>query len=221
MKNIIYCDFDGTITKEDTLRKFFTLFTGDKWLEAEQLWIEGQINSQECLISELNLIKNISQKELEEFLETIEIDEYFCEFYKFIKNRNYDFVILSDGFDLFIESVLKRYNLSDILFYSNALKLNHNRLSVSFPNSNPNCLRSSGTCKCSKITRPDFYYIGDGVSDVCIAKKAQTLFAKHNLKKYCDKNKIDYVSFKSFKDILNYFADRGGFNAKVEGIRIR
>ena len=98
MKNIIYCDFDGTITKEDTLRKFFTLFTGDKWLEAEQLWIEGQINSQECLISELNLIKNISQKELEEFLETIEIDEYFCEFYKFIKNRNYDFVILSDGF---------------------------------------------------------------------------------------------------------------------------
>lgn len=221
MKNIIYCDFDGTITKEDTLRKFFTLFTGDKWLEAEQLWIEGQINSQECLISELNLIKNISPKEMEEFLETIEIDEYFCEFYKFIKNRNYDFVILSDGFDLFIESVLKRYNLSDIPFYSNALKLNHNRLSVSFPNSNPNCLRSSGTCKCSKITRPDFYYIGDGVSDVCIAKKAQTLFAKHNLKKYCDKNKIDYVSFKSFKDILNYFADRGGFNAKVEGIRIR
>lgn len=221
MKNIIYCDFDGTITKEDTLRKFFTLFTGDKWLEAEQLWIEGQINSQECLISELNLIKNISQKEMEEFLETIEIDEYFCEFYKFIKNRNYDFVILSDGFDLFIESVLKIYNLSDIPFYSNALKLNHNRLSVSFPNSNPNCLRSSGTCKCSKITRPDFYYIGDGVSDVCIAKKAQTLFAKHNLKKYCDENKIDYVSFKSFKDILNYFADRGGFNAKVEGIRIR
>ena len=221
MKNIIYCDFDGTITKEDTLRKFFTLFTGDKWLEAEQLWIEGQINSQECLISELNLIKNISPKEMEEFLETIEIDEYFCEFYKFIKNRNYDFVILSDGFDLFIESVLKRYNLSDIPFYSNALKLNHNRLSVSFPNSNPNCLRSSGTCKCSKITRPDFYYIGDGVSDVCIAKKAQTLFAKHNLKKYCDENKIDYVSFKSFKGILNYFADRGGFNAKVEGIRIR
>ena len=193
----------------------------DKWLEAEQLWIEGQINSQECLISELNLIKNISPKEMEEFLETIEIDEYFCEFYKFIKNRNYDFVILSDGFDLFIESVLKRYNLSDIPFYSNALKLNHNKLSVSFPNSNPNCLRSSGTCKCSKITRPDFYYIGDGVSDVCIAKKAQTLFAKHNLKKYCDENKIDYVSFKSFKDILNYFADRGGFNAKVEGIRIR
>lgn len=221
MKNIIYCDFDGTITKEDTLRKFFTLFTGDKWLEAEQLWIEGQINSQECLISELNLIKNISPKEMEEFLETIEIDEYFCEFYKFIKNRNYDFVILSDGFDLFIESVLKRYNLSDIPFYSNVLKLNHNKLSVSFPNSNPNCLRSSGTCKCSKITRPDFYYIGDGVSDVCIAKKAQTLFAKHNLKKYCDENKIDYVSFKSFKDILNYFADRGGFNAKVEGIRIR
>ena len=221
MKNIIYCDFDGTITKEDTLRKFFTLFTGDTWLEPEQLWIEGQINSQECLISELNLIKNISPKEMEEFLETIEIDEYFCEFYKFIKNRNYDFVILSDGFDLFIESVLKRYNLSDIPFYSNALKLNHNKLSVSFPNSNPNCLRSSGTCKCSKITRPDFYYIGDGVSDVCIAKKAQTLFAKHNLKKYCDENKIDYVSFKSFKDILNYFADRGGFNAKVEGIRIR
>ena len=221
MEKIIYCDFDGTITKEDTLKKFFNTFTGDRWLEAERLWEEGKISSKECLISELKLIEHISKKELADFLSTVEIDEYFCEFYNFIKSHGYEFVILSDGFDFFIDKVLKRYNLSNIVFYSNALKLSDDKLSVEFPNSDKNCQRASGTCKCSKITRQDFYYIGDGISDVCIAKKARTLFAKHNLKKYCDENKIDYVSFKSFKDIFDYFANRGGINAKVEGNYIR
>ena len=37
----IFCDFDGTITKEDTLNKFLRVYADKKWLELEEEWISG------------------------------------------------------------------------------------------------------------------------------------------------------------------------------------
>ena len=57
-------------------------------------------------------------------------------------------------------------------------------------------------CKCSKVKEKSFCYIGDGTSDLCIAKKANILFASKNLHNYCEKNNIKHIHFKSFCDIL-------------------
>ena len=43
----IYCDFDGTITKKDAVNTFFEMYAPPKWLDSEQLWIEGKISSRE------------------------------------------------------------------------------------------------------------------------------------------------------------------------------
>ena len=123
-------------------------------------------------------------------------------------------VILSDGFDFFIKKTLERYNLSEIKYFSNNLIINNDRLSVEFNSNNTNCERDSGTCKCSKTEIEKFYYIGDGLSDACIAGKATTLFAKHNLKKYCDEQKIEYINFETFEDILVYFHTKRRFGCK-------
>lgn len=220
-KQIIYCDFDGTITKEDSVKNFLERFADHRWKNIEKLWEQEKIGSKECLLRQINLIKTLSSDEMEEFISEIEIDNTFLDFYDFAKTHGIDLVILSDGLDIIINGVLIRYNLSDIMFYANSLVIKDNKPYIYFPNESPECSRSSGSCKCSKITRKDFYYIGDGLSDVCIAKKARTLFAKHNLKNYCDKNKIDYVPFRSFKNIMDYLKDEGGFNAKFEGFGIR
>jgi 2,3-diketo-5-methylthio-1-phosphopentane phosphatase len=218
--NIIYCDFDGTVTKEDSVNKFLSIFADKKWLEIEEQWIKGDIGSRECLAKQVALLPEFSRQDLSDYANSIEIDESFVDFYNYLKTQNIELVIVSDGFDFFIEEVLNRYNLNDIKFFANTLTVEDNKLNIEFNFSNPECKNGSGVCKCSRTCGRQFDYIGDGQSDVCIAKKANTLFAKndYNLQKYCEKQGIDYISFNSFKDILDYFSQKGDLNAKLDYI---
>lgn len=199
----IYCDFDGTISKDDSVNKFLSLYADEKWLEVESLWQEQKMSSKECLEKQVALLPEMDQKTFNDYVNAIEIDDCFVEFYEYLKNKNIELVILSDGFDLFIKKTLEKYGLNGIKYYANTLFYKDNKFSISFNNYNPNCKILSGSCKCSKVKEKNFYYIGDGLSDMCIAQKAQKLFAKNNLKKYCEDNAIKHIPFSSFEDILD------------------
>lgn len=203
MKKIeaIYCDFDGTITKNDSVNSFFELYAPRKWMDSEKLWIEGKISSRENAIIQVGLLKNVSQKQLDDYIEQIEIDDYFLDFVNYVNSKNIKLTILSDGFDLFIQKVLERYNL-DIPYYANKLIYNNGEFSIEFPYYNENCDKLAGMCKCQKVKENHFCYIGDGTSDLCIATKADFLFASKNLHKFCNNNKIKHSHFTSFGDII-------------------
>ena len=198
----IYCDFDGTITKKDSVNGFFERYTGDKWLESERLWIEGKISSRENAIIQVGLLNNVSQKQLDDYINSIEIDDYFLKFVEFAKSKNIKLTILSDGFDLFIQKVLERFNLN-IPYYANKLTYNNGKFCIEFPYYNENCDKKAGMCKCDKVKEKSFCYIGDGTSDLCIASKADLLFATKNLHKYCKDNKIKHSHFTSFRNIIS------------------
>ena len=198
----IYCDFDGTITKNDSVNEFFEKYTEGKWLESEKLWIEGKISSRENAIIQVGLLKNVSQKQLDDYINSIEIDDYFLDFVDYVKSKNIRLTILSDGFDLFIKKILERYDL-DIPFYANRLIYKDGDFNIEFPYYNENCDKKAGMCKCQKVKENKFCYIGDGTSDLCIASKADLLFASKNLHKYCEKNKIKHSHFTSFRNIID------------------
>ena len=198
----IYCDFDGTITKKDSVNGFLEKYTGDKWLESEKLWIEGKISSKENAIIQIGLLNNISQKQLDDYINSIEIDDYFLDFVNYVKSKNIKLTILSDGFDLFIQKVLERHDLN-IPYYANKLIYKDGKFSIEFPYYNVNCDKKAGMCKCSKVKEKSFCYIGDGTSDLCIASKASLLFASKNLHKYCEENNIKHLYFKSFRNIID------------------
>ena len=199
--DVIYCDFDGTITKKDSVNEFLKKYTGDKWLESEKLWIEGKISSKENAIIQVGLLKNISQKQLDDYINSIEIDDYFLDFVDYVKSKNIKLTILSDGFDLFIQKVLEQNNL-DIPYYANKLTYKNGEFNIEFPYYNKNCDKKAGMCKCQKVKENSFCYIGDGTSDLCIAKKADFLFASKNLHKFCKENNIKHVYFTSFCNII-------------------
>ncbi len=208
MKNFdaIYCDFDGTITKKDSVNSFFELYAPENWLEYENQWIEGKISSRENAILQVALLKNISQQQLDDYINSIEIDDYFLEFVGYVKSKNIKLTILSDGFDLFIQKVLARYNL-DIPFYANKLIYKNGSFNIEFPYYNENCDKKAGMCKCQKVKETNFCYIGDGISDLCIASKADLLFASKKLHEYCKKNSIKHIHFTSFCNIMDALND--------------
>ena len=200
--DVIYCDFDGTITKKDSVNGFFEKYASKNWIESENLWIQGKISSRENAINQVKLLNNVSQKQLDDYINEIEIDDYFLEFYEFIKSDNIKLTILSDGFDLFIKKVLSRYNL-DIPYYANKLTFSNGRFNIEFPHFNEYCEKKAGMCKCQKVKENSFCYIGDGTSDLCIASKADFLFASKNLHKYCEDNNIKHSYFTTFRNIID------------------
>ena len=197
----IYCDFDGTITKRDSVNEFFELYAPN-WTDSEKLWIEGKISSRENAIIQVGLLNDVSQKQLDDYINSIEIDDYFLDFVDYLKSKNINLTILSDGFDLFIQKILERYNL-DIPYYANKLIYKNGKFSIEFPYYNENCNKKAGMCKCQKVLENSFCYIGDGTSDLCIAKRADVLFATKNLHKYCEKNLIKHHYFETFSNIID------------------
>ena len=198
----IYCDFDGTITKNDAVNTFFEKYADPKWIDFENLWINGEISSMDNAIKQVSLLPNLSEKQVDDYIETVEIDDDFVEFTNYLKANNIKLVILSDGFDLFIQKTLEKYNINDIEIYANHITLENSRFKITFPYHNHLCEKGAGMCKCEKINEKEFVYIGDGTSDLCVAKKATILFATKKLQKYCENSSIGHYPFNSFKDII-------------------
>lgn len=213
MENVqFFSDFDGTITKEDTLNKFLRVYADQQWLEVEECWIKGEIGSRECIEEQMKLFPSMTQELLDEFIDTIEIDETFPDFLEWLKSENVDFNIVSDGFDMFIEAILKKNNIDtrDIKIFSNKLTFKDGKFITEFPYKSEDCGRKSGVCKCNvvklnRIVTNSVLYAGDGLSDFCVSDKVNILFAKESLLEYCKDTKIDnLIGFDSFAEIKNY-----------------
>ena len=202
----ILSDFDGTITTKDGLYSFIETYAEGDWQKIEQDWTEGKISSKECLTEEFNLVPNLSEELIDNFIKTLTIDEYFPEFYKNVTAKNIDFYITSDGIDYFIDRILGKYGLNNLHIISNHGEFKNGKFELTYPNDNPRCINNSGTCKCSVLMNlkqqyNKIYYIGDGVSDFCVSSKADILFAKSRLASYCDEKGIKYIKYENFRDI--------------------
>lgn len=205
---ILVSDFDGTITKKDTLSKFLEYYAGPKWLDIEKDWKDGKIVSKECLVKQFALIPNLTPELIYNFLDFIELDEWFIPFCKKAREINMPVVILSDGLDYFINKILEKNEIDFINVITNHAYFNeYGRFIIEFPNDSQKCANNAGTCKCTVVRNlkklyQTVYYAGDGVSDFCVSKEPDIIFAKSALAKYCTLNNIKYIAYKNYQKII-------------------
>ena len=207
-KIIIASDFDGTITLEDSLFKFFETHAHTSWQKVEELWEKKVINSKVCLEKEFELVPDLSEELIDKYIENVQVDPNFKSFYKKAAENNMDFVIISDGVDFFINKICKKAEIEGIKILSNHGEFKEGKFTLSYPNQFEGCIKNSGTCKCKAVRNlkekyDKVYYLGDGTSDYCVANKADKLFAKEKLSKYCAKEKIKCTDFKDFNELIN------------------
>lgn len=201
-------DFDGTITKADTLSKFLEDYAKDKWLDIENDWRDGKIGSQECLVKQFALVPNLTPALIEKFLGGIEIDEGFLPFVIKAKRAKLPVLILSDGLDYFINRILERYHIDFVNVITNHAYFDeYGHFIIEFPNDSRHCTNNAGTCKCKVVKNlkkiyKTVVYAGDGASDFCVAKEPDIVYAKAGLSEYCRNNHINYKEYNNYYDIL-------------------
>ena len=208
-KRIFLIDFDKTITNKDSTDELLRIYNEKELLDTQKEFRNKKINIKEYLSKLLGLLE-ISENEFKrDIVRNIEIDKYFLEFLDFLNSKNYDYRIVSAATYESIEAIFN-YNkifIDKNRIYSNNLNFSNNKIKVEFPY-DKNC-GFCGICKKSileeyKKIGYKIIYIGDGSSDICVAKYADILFAKsgYKLEKYCIENNIKHYKYKNFKDII-------------------
>lgn len=207
----VFVDFDGTITKIDVgeavSREFGNAEETDR-IVADLL--EDKITARKCWELLFATINKIDVGELDRFIDKMEIDSTFNQFHKYCKENEIEMFVLSDGFDYYINRIFKKENLKQVKFFANNLAINEKGEFVpSFPYFDIEC-QTSANCKRNHIINnssdEDFtVYVGDGNSDKYSTQFCDFIFAKNDLLKYCERERISYFPFKNFNDVILRF----------------
>ncbi len=204
----LFIDFDGTITKEDVGDAIFRKFAGPvKVNEVIRKLLSDEISAKQCWTDLCSLVDKVSITEIQDFIDTVEIDPSFHDLVKFCRDNSVPFFVLSDGFDLYINRIFDQEKLHDIKYFSNQLEISEDgKLIPSFPYFESSC-RYSAICKTKHIINNSSdddvtVFIGDGNSDKESVHYCDYIFAKDDLLKYCEKERITYFPFNNFKDVI-------------------
>ncbi len=173
------------------------------------------MTSRECLSAEA-AITAVTPVEFYSFLDNFDLRDGVINLNKTCRQQNIPFFIVSDGMDLYIDYILKKFNLNDIRFFCNHGILSDDGLKIEFPYHNDGCLRC-GSCKGNRIREVvglergniEVIFIGDGLSDICAVPESDIIFARGDLLEYCRNHNFTAIEYQNFFDILNWLKDSG------------
>lgn len=204
----VFVDFDGTISKVDVGDSIFRKFADkEKVDEVITRLLNDEISARQSWLSMCEIAGNIDKSELDKFINAIEIDQTFHELVNYCNTNGIELFVLSDGFDYYIDRILGKENINGLTVYSNKLTINESgKLLPEFPYLDESC-PSSANCKRNHIithsSDEDYtVFIGDGNSDKFVAEYCDFIFAKDDLLKYCERERITYFPFKNFHDVV-------------------
>ena len=203
----IFMDFYGTVTQQDVGEELFRKFAEEEKVNKiiDDL-LNDRISSRECWIKLCSAVPSVNKNEFDDFIVSISLDPTFVTFQDYCKNENIELYILSDGFDYYIEKIFVKNEINGLIVYANHLEILDGKLIPSFPYYDEASF-SSANCKGNHIinhsSEEDFtVFIGDGNSDKDSIEYCDFIFAKDDLLKFCEKERITYFPFKNFDDVI-------------------
>jgi len=205
----VFVDFDGTITLEDVGEAIFKKFgETEKVRRIIEDLLSDKISSRQCWDELCDSVDNINKAELDEFIDLLDVDPTFVPFVKFCSENKIDMVVLSDGFDYYIDRLFNKAGLSGLKYYSNKLFVDDKGiLKAEYPYFDVDS-PTSANCKKNHIinhSSDDEYtvYIGDGNSDKEAAQYCDFIFAKDGLARFCSMERISFYPFRDFNEVQN------------------
>ena len=174
---IIFCDFDGTVTKKDNIVSIMKQFAPPEWEKWKDGVLSQTIGIREGVGAMFSLLPSSLQKEIIHFLlETSEIREGFGDFVHYTNEKGIPLYIVSGGMDFFVKKMLEPFGSITGIFCNEA-DFSGEKIQINWPYAcdeqctNQNC----GCCKPTiirKISTKDTHsiMIGDSVTDFEAAK---------------------------------------------------
>jgi 2,3-diketo-5-methylthio-1-phosphopentane phosphatase len=219
MKHVVFCDFDGTITVQDSIDAMYDAFGPSDWLTiAKRLRAEG-LRSRRIIKTMLGML-DASREQIVRLLRTLRVREGFPEFRRFCRRSGADLVIMSEGICLSVETVLHERGIDDLPYFGNVLVRGEDgKWTTLNPHQSAEC-DDCGNCKSAHLVERKkkgeaVIYVGDGPTDRCPALVADFVFAVNSLADFCDSAGIPYLRFESFSEVVREMS-REDFTRRLE-----
>lgn len=200
-ERIVFCDFDGTITEEETFVGALLRICEESDLK---YWF-SRIKSKQATLCECmsNLFQTVPSNRYDRIIKyskAVNVRNGFSDFLDYLQQMSIPIVVISGGIRDMQEIILRPY--INRIYATYACELNTSGPKMKFTsnyadeNENMNklavmALYEYKQCIC----------IGDNITDIRMAEKADVIFARDKLAEHCMAVNKQYHEWKDFNDI--------------------
>ena len=201
-KNIVFVDFDGTITTEDTLTGAILPFVDHK----EFLEYNGKLEKGEMTLSEVVRYAYDDRPaewipKMLEYIDTVKIRPGFEEFLDKMAEKEIPVVVISGGFRQFSSRKLAPYMDKIAALHTVEMTVEGDKIKLVSQHDDGNeLLKKTDVMK--KYEYAHAIGIGDSYTDKNMPQAVDTCFARDVLAKYLDQIGKEYRPYEDFYDVL-------------------
>jgi len=205
MKTLVQCDFDGTITEEDTSFFLLDAFAQGDWRRLLRKYKEHKISVGEFNTKAFAMVKADKPALLGALQGKIKVRAGFHELVNYCRRKDFRLVIVSNGLDFYIEATLKDLGLKNIEVHAAQASFHSEGMEVQYMGPDGKRLQDGVKEAYTKLflkLRYRVIYVGNGDSDFAPAKYAHHVFATGELLAYCRENNLNYKPFENFIEVV-------------------
>jgi 2-hydroxy-3-keto-5-methylthiopentenyl-1-phosphate phosphatase len=201
---MVICDFDGTITTEDTFYGLVNHLFSKEHVEATfKPVLEGKITLIDACTQIIESIPTSDLYRIDEYIGMMQVRPGFDDFLRYLKEIDVPLVVLSGGLDYTVKGRLAPYRDLIHAIYSAVLDTSGKYLSVLSPCTEPYSFLDKSSVL-ARLKADVFIGIGDGFTDLTIAGKCDHMFARDQLYSHMTENHLKCIPWENFFDVIDH-----------------
>ena len=204
-KILVQCDFDGTITEEDVSFLILDAFADGSWRNMLQEYKEGRITVGSFNRRAFNMVRE-GKESLQRFVrEKARIRQGFPELLDYCRQKGFRFVIVSNGMEFYIKSILDSLGIDGVEVFAAAAEFKPEGIVASYIGPDGTELQNEFKKAYTRRFLEDGYrviYIGNGASDITSARLAEHIFATDTMLAKCRQANINCNSFSNLNEVV-------------------
>jgi len=202
---LIQSDFDGTLTIGDVSFQILDEFTGQSWRQLFEDYMQGRMSVNRFNSSVFSHVK-ADKETLGRFVrEKTIIRPGLLELLALCRERDFRFVIVSNGMMFYIDIVLEMIGARDIEFAAAHAIFRPEGVESWYEDPDGHRLEDGFKESYTKRFLQQGYrvvYIGNGTSDFAPASMCHHIFAVDNLVKCCQESGVEHTPFNDLHDVV-------------------
>jgi 2-hydroxy-3-keto-5-methylthiopentenyl-1-phosphate phosphatase len=212
-KLLIACDFDGTITQRDTLHLIVRRYgDGRLWESIEPRLRAGELTLEQAMQEEFAGVRATPEQVRDLVLRDAGLRAGFADFVAWAREAGHRLLVLSSGFRSVIDAVLGRWGLGHLEVASHEAEFSADGCRLVWADRGERCAVCGRRCKRHDVRArhagETLVLIGDGVSDRCVARMADVVFARAHLARDLATDGVPFVPFEDFHEVREALEDR-------------
>ena len=204
-KTLIQCDFDGTVTLNDVSFLILDAYGNKNWRQLYNAYRDGKISVGRFNTEAFAAVKADKQTLLDFIKGKAELRAGFPELVSYCRRKGFRLVIVSNGLDFYIQSILEGLGLGDVEFYAARTRFGMDGVEARYIGPAGNVVEDDFKDAYLELFQKNGYrviYVGNGASDASPASRSAHIFATDELLKYCQGTSLSYTPFSNFRDVI-------------------